>query len=86
MYQPGGPRMEVRARTGAEIRMRARARIEALEVAGVEVGMLLSLIEAPPTSSSLPVRKGLWQVHRPAIWLAGGVDSKGNCYFFERAG
>ena len=50
MYLPGGPGVEVRA--GAE------ARVGALEVVGIGVGMLLPLVRAFSASLSLPIRGG----------------------------
>lgn len=55
---------------------RARAGLEAQETASIRVivGVLLSLVGASPVSLFLPIagglRQRLWQVYRPAIWLA----------------
>lgn len=49
---------------------RLRVKTEIREIVGVRVEILLLLVEAFSTNSSLPIGAKLWQVYDLVIWLA----------------
>lgn len=66
----------------------AKTGVKALKTAEIRVEVLLPLVKALSTNSSLLTKRELWQVYELAIWFAGWVNSKGNYNFcfFKQAG
>lgn len=63
----GGPRKRVKV--WVKVAVWAKVEVWSWEVVGKSVEVL-PLVEAPPTSLSLPAKRGLQQLYRPVLWLA----------------